>query len=114
MRLAQCKTRRRIIGRTLRQRRERFGLSRNQLAKALRKSVATISKIEGGTQAMDVTLLGEFAAALGLNSSKLLLQSLEKTAKTDFQIELNRIYRKVVYGKGNPRRRTKKPNRRAA
>jgi transcriptional regulator with XRE-family HTH domain len=107
---AQRKRQREILGTAIRARREKLGLTQGNLARSLGKSVATISKIESGAQAMDVTTLGEFASALGLDSSKLLLQSLEKTAKTDYQIELNRIYRKVVYGK----QRTRRAKRRAA
>lgn len=99
MRESQRRRQRELLGTAIRTRREKLGLTQGQLAKALRKSVATVSKVEAGTQSLEVTVLGEFAAALGLDPSKLLLQSLEKTAKTDFQIELNRIYRKVVYGK---------------
>lgn len=84
--------RRKWLGAQIRKYREKQHRTQAYLARAVGKSVATISKIEAGQQACDSVLLAEIAAVLAFSSTNTLIDLNVKTAVTDYQRAVAKVF----------------------
>jgi transcriptional regulator with XRE-family HTH domain len=72
-----------LIGEEIRQARIGRGMTQLDLARAIGKSVPTVSKIEAGKQAMDVEMLIAVGRALNLSPAAVLLRVQRQQASGD-------------------------------
>lgn len=89
---AYVASRRKWLGQQIRKHREKHHRTQTYLARAVGKSVATISKIEAGQQACDSVLLAEIAAVLAFSSTNTLIELNVKTAVNDHHRAIAKVF----------------------